>query len=109
MSNSIDENSYAGKPGFNWIAGYQKANGQQVAGHWRTNPNETEADNLGTDVDHDGISGAYDMDADGDGILDSTPLNSDIYVIDSSDSILNEQALDEGIIETISEFLSNIF
>ena len=73
----IDESFYQEKPGLDWIQGFTRADGTYVEGHWRTEANETIADNLNTDVDGDGIPGWLDADADGDGILESVDLDGD--------------------------------
>ena len=54
-----------------------KGDGTFVDGHFRTEANETIADNLGTDVDEDGIAGFFDADMDGDGIAESIDLDGD--------------------------------
>ena len=77
MNNWINESTYSGKPFMKWIEPYQKENGSFVRGHFRTNPNETSADNLSQDVDNDGINGFFDSDADGDGIFESIDINND--------------------------------
>ena len=65
------------KPSLDWINGYTKANGTEVKDHFRTEANETIADNLGTDIDKDGIAGYFDADADGDGIAEAIDQNGD--------------------------------
>ena len=71
LSEWRDELNNAGKPGLEWIGGYTKQDGTYVAGHWRTEANETIADNLSTDIDNDGIAGFFDADANGDGVADA--------------------------------------
>ena len=78
----------AGKPGLDWVSGYYRQDGTYVAGHWRTEANETIADNLSTDVDKDGIAGFFDADADGDGILESVDLDND-GMADAVESLLD--------------------
>ena len=65
MMNWIDEVVYEGKPKASWIDSYVRGDGAVVEGHFRTEANETTADNLGTDVDNDGVPGFFDADADG--------------------------------------------
>ena len=67
----------SGKPKLEWIEPYTKADGTEVKGHYRTEANETIADNLGTDVDKDGIAGFFDADANGDGIDEVLDLDND--------------------------------
>ena len=78
MKNWINEANYSGKPNITWIEPYLKNDGNFVKGHFRTSPNETIADNLNTDVDNDGIAGFWDIDADGDGIIE---LNDGIFEV----------------------------
>ncbi len=73
----INNNHRVNKPNLDWIDAYTKADGTEVAGHFRTEANETVIDNLGTDVDQDGIVGFFDADMDGDGITESIDLNGD--------------------------------
>lgn len=77
MSDLIDEMTYPGKPGLEWIDSYQRADGTVVDGHLRADANSTIADNLGTDIDGDGIPGYLDSDADGDHYGESLDLNHD--------------------------------
>ncbi|WP_413678966.1 hypothetical protein [Prochlorococcus sp. MIT 0916] len=77
MSSWINETFYSGKPDLKWIDFYIKGDGTFVAGHFRTEANETIADNLNTDVDKDGIPGFFDADADDDGIYESIDLDGD--------------------------------
>lgn len=83
----IDEYTCNEKPNLTWIDHYTKNDGTLVDGHFRTEPNETVADNLGTDLDRDGIPGWVDSDADGDGILDACDLDI-IGIADFLSSIL---------------------
>ncbi len=76
-TNWAENNSSNAKPELEWINSYVKADGTVVQGHWRTEANETTADNLGTDIDNDGIPGFFDADADGDGINEALDLNGD--------------------------------
>ena len=71
----IDETIYAGKPSIKKIDPYTRKDGTSVEEHFRTEANETIADNLGTDVDNDGIPGYFDADADGDGIYEEIDLD----------------------------------
>ena len=64
------------KPNLKWIESYTKADGTVVDGHWRTEENKTINDNLGTDIDNDGIPGFFDADENGDGILEAVDNNS---------------------------------
>lgn len=77
MSNWIDEALYNNKPPVGWVDAYVRGDGGFVDGHFRTAPNESIADNLGADVDGDGISGFFDADADGDGIMEALDLDGD--------------------------------
>ena len=77
MSSWINETLYPGKPDLKWIDSFIKGDGTFVDGHFRTEANETIADNLGTDVDEDGIAGFFDADMDGDGIAESIDLDGD--------------------------------
>ncbi|UAJ73819.1 hypothetical protein IQE94_05995 [Synechocystis sp. PCC 7339] len=70
MPDSINEFNYNGKPDLKWIESYTRNDKTVVDGHYRTEENETIADNLNTDIDGDGIFGYFDADADGDGIVD---------------------------------------
>ena len=79
MANWINEVNYSGKPSISWINPYSRGDGDFVKGHFRTETNETIADNLSTDVDRDGINGYMDFDADGDGIPESINLNDISY------------------------------
>ncbi|QCS50611.1 hypothetical protein FEK30_14915 [Picosynechococcus sp. PCC 11901] len=76
-SYDINENFYIGKPDVQWIESYVRGDGTVVDGYLRTEANGTVADNLGTDVDGDGILGFFDADADGDGILEAVDTNGD--------------------------------
>ncbi len=75
--NWIDETLYSGKPGLKWIDSYVREDGKLVDGHFRTEANETVADNLSFVVDNDGINGYFDADADGDGVFESLDLDQD--------------------------------
>ena len=74
----------SGKPGVSWVDGYIRTNAGEVSGHLRTHPNETTADNLGTDVDADGIPGFFDADANGDGLAEYLDHDGD-GVVDTLD------------------------
>ena len=100
MMNWIDESIYEGKPKASWIDSYVKGDGTVVDGHFRTEANETTADNLGTDVDNDGIPGFFDSDADGDGVSDVPDINAD-GIADS----LPIDANGDGIVDTIIDTL----
>lgn len=65
------------KPSLKWIDGYFRTNGGEVQAHWRTEGNSTIDDNLGTDVDGDGIPGFFDADENGDGLFESVDLDGD--------------------------------
>ena len=77
MTNWINEALNEGKPPVSWIDSYIRGDGTFVDGHFRTDANQTLSDNLGTDVDGDGIPGFFDADADGDGIAEAIDLDGD--------------------------------
>lgn len=64
------------KPDLQYIDGYTRSDGTYVNGHWRTEANHTIADNLGTDVDGDGIPGYFDATPEG--------VTSEMAVLDTS-------------------------
>ena len=68
---------YSGKPKLQWIEPFTKADGTEVKGHYQTEANETIADNLGTDLDKDGIAGFFDSDANWDGIDEVLDIDND--------------------------------
>ena len=98
MSSWIDEALYEGKPPVGWVDAYVRGDGNFVDGHFRTNPNETLADNLSSDVDADGIPGFLDADADGDGIAETIDLDGDgiVDIIDSNG---------DGILDSMTDLL----
>ena len=71
------ETKGSSKPALKWIDGYFRTNGGKVEAHWRTEANDTTADNLGTDVDGDGIPGFLDADENGDGLFEAIDLDGD--------------------------------
>ena len=77
MTNWIDEALNDGNPKVNWIDSFVRGDGAFVDGHFRTDANQTPSDNIGTDIDGDGIPGFFDADANGNGILESFDLDSD--------------------------------
>ncbi len=87
---NINENVYGGKPDLQWVEDYVRDDGTVVDGYYRTEANETIADNLDADVDGDGIFGYFDSDADGDEILEVTDVDGD------------------GIADTFQDFLTSI-
>ena len=54
-----------------------RGDGAVVEGYFRAEANETTVDNLGTDVDNDGVPGFFDAYADGDGVVDVPDVNAD--------------------------------
>ncbi|MBD2655200.1 hypothetical protein H6G45_17265 [Synechocystis sp. FACHB-383] len=91
MPDSINEFSYDDKPDLEWVKSYTRGDGVMVDGYYRTESNESIADNLNTDIDGDGILGYFDADEDGDGILESADIDRD------------------GIADLIQDFLEDIF
>ena len=73
----VNKHQASEKPKLDWIEAYSREDGTIVEGHFRTEANETTMDNLGTDVDQDGISGFFDADADGDGIAEALDFDGD--------------------------------
>jgi hypothetical protein len=67
--------SQAIKPSLDWIDQYTRSDGEIVKGHLRTEADASIANNLGTDVDQDGIPGFFDSDETGDGLLESLDLD----------------------------------
>lgn len=96
MTSWIDEALYEGKPSVNWIDSYIKGDGTFVDGHFRTDANQTLSDNLGTDIDGDGIAGFFDADADGDGIAEGLDLDGDgiVDIIDTNGDGIADTILD---------------
>ena len=96
MTSWIDEALYEGKPPVNWIASYVKGDGTFVDGYFRTDANQTLSDNLGTDIDGDGIAGFFDADADGDGIAEGLDLDRDgiVDIIDINGDGIEDIILD---------------
>ncbi|WP_030007454.1 hypothetical protein [Picosynechococcus sp. NKBG042902] len=95
MTDSIHEPTYDGKPGSHRVSGYTRHDGTQVDGYYRSNPNETTADNFNTDVDGDGIPGFFDPDADGDNIPDIAYLGANF-----NNEFLNEGQSDLAWVES---------
>ena len=100
MMNWIDEVVYEGKPKARWIDSYVRGDGAVVEGHFRTEANETTADNLGTDVDNDGVLGFFDADADGDGVVDVPDVNAD-GIADSLSLDIDGDGMVDAVIETL--------
>ena len=73
----VNKHQASEKPKLDWIEAYSRDDGTIVEGHFRTEANEATMDNLGTDVDQDGISGFFDADADGDGIAEALDFDGD--------------------------------
>jgi hypothetical protein len=70
------------KPPLDWIDGYTRSNGESVDGHLRSEADASTANNLGTDIDQDGIPGFFDSDENGDGLLESIDLDGDGFADD---------------------------
>ena len=96
MSNWIDEALYGGKPPVGWVDSYVRGDGDFVDGHFRTEPNESIADNLGVDVDGDGVPGFFDADAEGDGIAEVLDLDEDgmVDLVDTDGDGIADTLLD---------------
>ncbi|KZR86665.1 hypothetical protein [Synechococcus sp. MIT S9504] len=100
MENWINDAMLPEKPHLTWIDSYVKGDGSIVDGHFRTIANETEADNLGTDVDNDGLSGYIDADANGDGILEAADINND-GIADTLYADLDGDGVIDTVIDTL--------